>query len=162
MKYLLAILLVLAPITVKAEVFNRLLIPTTGLEPITKENILMVVNNVRISNNLWPVWENPLLSKAAQARAEDMATNSYFSHNDWLKKITDSGYKYCSAGENLAQGFKYALDIEDTWFYSPGHKANMLSPVYKETGIGIAEGKLNGKKVYFVVQEFGNPQDNCK
>ena len=46
-------------------------------------------------------------------------------------------------GENLAWGtgkFSTARGVHDAWMQSPGHRANILKPAYRELGIGIRVG----------------------
>ncbi len=60
---------------------------------------------------------NPVLERAAQAKADDMAAKSYFSHNSpdgvtpwfWLNQ---AGYVFTYAGENLAANFSDSIDVE--------------------------------------------------
>jgi len=40
---------------------------------------------------------------------------------------------------------------------SPTHKANLLHQKYKEIGIAVVDGTLNGIKTTLVVQHFGTP-----
>lgn len=105
---------------------------------------------------------NPLLEKAAQLKAQDMAAKGYFSHNSpdgktpwyWFDFI---GYSFKYAGENLAINFQDSKEVNDAWLASPEHKANILNPQFTEIGIATAAGMYDGKKVVFVVQLFGTP-----
>ena len=119
-----------------------------------------------LDHNVFPVFplfsENPLLSRAARLKAQDMASRSYFAHTSpqgltpwyWLEQV---GYKYTLAGENLAVNFSKPSDITDAWLNSPAHRANILNSGYTETGTGTAWGFYKGKKTLFVVQFFGKP-----
>lgn len=105
---------------------------------------------------------NPLLERAAQEKADDMAAKSYFAHVSpdgktpwyWLDRV---GYNFSSAGENLAVNFFDSTDIENAWMNSPGHRENILNPKYTEIGIATARGMYQGKETVYVVQFFGNP-----
>ena len=53
------------------------------------------------------------------------------------------GARRWSLGENIAWGTgdrSTPASIVDAWMHSPGHKANILDPTFKEIGIGIASG----------------------
>lgn len=105
---------------------------------------------------------NPLLEKAAQAKAEDMAANDYFAHtrSDGLTPwdfIEKAGYQFRYVGENLAVNFFDSQDIIKAWLASPRHRANILNSNFTEIGIGIAEGFYKGKNGIFIVQFFGQP-----
>ncbi len=106
---------------------------------------------------------DPLLQKAAQLKAEDMAAKGYFAHIApdgktpwfWLEKV---GYSYTYAGENLAIDFTDSEKIEEAWMASPKHHANIVKPQYTRIGIGIAQGTFEGKDTTFVVQFFAKPK----
>lgn len=125
--------------------------------------VTRLTNDVRAEVNLPELKSNEVLTRAAQAKAEDMAAKSYFAHQspdgrqpwDWM---ADAGYQYQVAGENLAVNFHDSEDVVKAWQNSPTHNANLLSPRYTETGIGMAEGEYKGRKAVFVVQMFGSPQ----
>ncbi len=129
---------------------------------ITSDNILSLTNQSRQGASVAPLNHNNLLAQAAQAKADDMLAQQYFSHttpdgrSPW-DFITAAGYKFQAAGENLAVNFLQAEEVSAAWMNSPGHRANLLNPAFKEVGIGIASGNFQGNNVTFVVQEFGAP-----
>ena len=131
---------------------------------ITSSNIISLTNASRKVYGLSALTENPLLAKAAQAKADDMLSKGYFSHNTpdgrtpWTF-IEDAGYNYLMAGENLAVNFTEAENVEDAWMNSPGHKANILNKNFEEIGIGISQGQYQGHNAIFVVQMFGTPAE---
>jgi hypothetical protein len=106
---------------------------------------------------------NELLTKAAQNKANDMASKGYFSHvtpegrTPW-EWITEAGYRYTYAGENLAVNFENSEDVNNAWLNSPGHRSNIMNSKFTEIGIATAEGMYNGHKATYVVQMFGTPQ----
>jgi hypothetical protein len=127
---------------------------------ITSYSVIGITNQSRAQENILPLRENPLLSKAAQAKAEDMLANGYFAHNSPQGKtpwdfINLAGYSYITAGENLAVNFTEAESIGDAWMNSPSHRANILNKNYEEIGVGIATGEYKGQSATFVVQMFG-------
>ena len=46
------------------------------------------------------------------------------------------------------------------WRASPTHRANIVKPVYREIGVGIANGLYKGQPATFVVQYFGKSEGN--
>ncbi|HEY1064135.1 MAG TPA: CAP domain-containing protein [Candidatus Saccharimonadales bacterium] len=91
------------------------------------------------------------LQDAAQAKANDMVAENYWSHTSpngekpW-KFITATGFQYQTAGENLAYGFDSADSITNAWMHSPEHRANMLDQTYTNVGFGVAQsGNYLGK-----------------
>lgn len=119
-------------------------------------------NAVRVGHNLPVVAYSSTLSRAAQAKAEDMILRGYFSHNSpeglapwlWLDQV---GYNYQYAGENLAIHFNESVDVVRAWVASPKHYENLVKPEYTEMGIGVATGVMNGEQATVVVQFFGSP-----
>jgi len=106
---------------------------------------------------------NPVLVAAAQAKADDMAAKSYFSHTSpegynswhWFK---EAGYDYHYAGENLAVNFSDSSDVQEAWMASPTHRENIVNLRYSEIGIATAVGMYKGKEAVFAVQMFGRPK----
>lgn len=130
---------------------------------VVQSQVVALTNGERTANLLGQLTESPLLTQAAQAKANDMASKGYFSHTgpdgqmpwSWF---TEVGYDYRYAGENLAVRFSDSKQVVDAWMASPTHKANIVKPQYTEIGIGIADGTYQGRPVTFVVQFFGTPQ----
>ena len=122
--------------------------------------IISLTNIDRGALGLDDLRSNNKLEKAAQLKANDMASRGYFSHNTpegkkpwyWFKL---AGYNFNYAGENLAVNFSKPSDMENAWMNSPGHKANIVNVHFKEIGIGIAYGTYNGQPATFVVELFG-------
>ncbi|MBC7836421.1 CAP domain-containing protein [Acetobacteraceae bacterium] len=124
--------------------------------------VIAFTNVERAQNTDGVLTENSLLDKAAQAKAEDMARNGYFSHNGpdgkepWIW-IQEAGYAYQYAGENLAVRFDDSENVVNAWMASPTHRANIVKEVYREIGVGVADGMYKGSPATFVVQYFGTP-----
>ena len=132
------------------------------LAAVLPSQVVELTNLERGFSNVTPLKENALLTKAAQAKARDMATKSYFAHVspegkqpwNWLSEV---GYRYGAAGENLAVRFNESKDVVEAWMASPSHRANIIKPTYREIGVGVAQGVYKGSQATFVVQFFGRP-----
>jgi hypothetical protein len=110
---------------------------------------------------------NSQLDAAAQAKANDMVARDYWSHNTpdgqtpWTF-ITNAGYTYTTAGENLAYGFATSSDTITGWMNSAEHRANILNAGYKDVGFGIANSanyQGSGPETV-VVAMYGSPAGN--
>ncbi len=133
------------------------------LAAVVPADVIALTNSERSGNKLNGVTEDALLDKAAQAKANDMAANGYFSHTGPDGKtpwqwIAESGYQYQYAGENLAVRFIDSKDVVNAWMMSPTHRANIVKPVYTQIGVGVAEGMYDGQPATYVVQYFGTPK----
>lgn len=132
----------------------------TSGERVTPRNILRQVNADRMRYGLMPLTIDFSLQKAAQKKADDMASRGYFSHGDpdghlpW-SWIDGEGYDYAIAGENLAIGYLSAVAQEDAWMESEFHRRNILNPDYRDTGIAVVQGSIRGQEELLVVQFFG-------
>lgn len=119
-------------------------------------------NEHRNAEALGTLRVNITLERAAQMKADDMATKGYFAHNapdgktPWYW-FDQAGYDYVAAGENLAVNFTDSKDVTEAWMRSPSHRANIMNGNYTEIGIGTAHGIYKGREAIFVVQEFGRP-----
>jgi hypothetical protein len=128
---------------------------------ISFKELLNYTNQERRSQGLQPLTDNPQLDLAAQRKAEDMFAKNYWAHNSpegttpW-SFISGAGYDYVYAGENLARGFTSAKDVVNAWMASPDHRANILSPNYRDVGFFVKHGQLSGEETFLVVQEFGS------
>ncbi len=135
---------------------------TGGMAAVLPAILSDLTNSERQTQNLKTLTVSPVLNKAAEMKALDMATNSYFAHTSpegktpwyWLEKV---GYKYQYAGENLAVNFSDSKDVTNAWMKSPTHKANIIKGNYTEVGTGIANGLYQGVETVFVVQVYANP-----
>lgn len=144
-------------ITVFPKVNNKVLGYAANISP---TEVIALTNQKRIAAGLSPLQENAALTQAAQAKGSYMLEKDFWAHvapdgtQPW-KFFADVGYKYKYAGENLARDFTNANAAVEGWMASPTHKDNMLSPNYKEIGIAVVEGDLNGVDTTIVVQLFG-------
>ena len=122
-----------------------------------------LTNEQRTDNGITALTVSPLLTQAAQDKANDMAAKGYFSHVSpsgelpwaWFEQV---GYNYQFAGENLAINFTDSQDVVNAWMLSPEHRANILKQDYTQIGIGIAQGMYQGEETTFVVEFFGTPE----
>ena len=83
-----------------------------------------------------PLTANQLLTKAAYEKGKAIIENGIFEHNfnnryfsEW---VSETGYKYLYAGENLAMDYITAEGTMRAWMTSPTHMKNIINP---ETGV---------------------------
>lgn len=135
---------------------------TGGMAAVLPAVLTDLTNEERQAQKLETLTVNPILNKAAEMKATDMATKGYFAHTSpegktpwyWLSQV---GYHYQYAGENLAINFTDSKDVTKAWMNSPTHKANIIKGNYTEVGTGIALGMYEGKETIFVAQVYANP-----
>ncbi len=124
------------------------------------QELLADTNAKRQGAGLPPLSINEELSKAAAAKARDMFSKNYWAHNSpdgrtpW-DFIIESGYTYTVAGENLAKNFSDSTGVVAAWVASSSHRDNLLKPSYRDIGLAVVNGTLNGEETTLVVQMFG-------
>ena len=118
--------------------------------------LLETVNHERRRAGLPLLTYNKDLEMSAQLHAEDMLIRDYFDHftpegSSYVDRIKNIGYANvdiascnCTAfkaviGENIAMGQRSVNWVMNEWMESPSHKKNILSPHFKEMGVGIAD-----------------------
>ena len=130
---------------------------------------LCTLNAQRERHGLRPLKLNKRLSKAARRHARDMVRRDYFAHDtlggtSFVDRIRRTGYlrdaQRWTVGENLAWGTHASSApraITTMWMNSPGHRANILSPSFREVGIGLALGApgAGGGPAATYATEFG-------
>lgn len=127
---------------------------------ISSQELLNLVNSERARNGLPALILNAKLTNAARQKAAHMFANNYWAHfapdgtSPW-GFIRGQGYNYIYAGENLARGFTTSYDAVQAWMASPTHKANILSSQFKDVGLTISEGRIQGEDTVLIVQMFG-------
>ncbi|KKT98727.1 MAG: hypothetical protein UW99_C0020G0005 [Candidatus Collierbacteria bacterium GW2011_GWC2_45_15] len=144
---------------------------TIGLKPgvlgfasqIDPDKVIELTNAERLSAGVTILKENSELDQAALAKATDMFENNYWAHvsptgtEPWYF-VTQSGYEYKHAGENLARDFSNPKDVVTAWMASPTHRQNLLDNRYKDIGVAVIDGYINGVETTIVVQLFGSTQ----
>lgn len=151
---------------------NTQLMPTSSDLGAIRAATLCLVNHERLLHGLRPLKPNGHLQLSAQSHTDSMVEESYFGHygpagQTPADRMKASGYIYSSSigysiGENIAWGtlrLSTPKAIVEAWMASPGHRENILSPTYRDTGIGVlpalpgADGK--GQQGATYTQDFG-------
>lgn len=120
------------------------------------QEVVKLVNKERNAAGLPALTENSRLSEVAQAKAEDMMKNGYFSHTSPaygspFEMMRTFGITYTAAGENIAKGQKTPAAVMDGWMSSSGHRANILNVSYEQIGVGFCK---DSSGVTYWVQMF--------
>ncbi len=123
-----------------------------------RNQMLTLVNQDRAAQKLPALALDDNLSKLAQFRSDDMATNNYFSHWDSQgRNANDLRKNYgiqTLVAENLAKDITIEL-AEYGLMRSAIHRSNILSAEWTRLGLGISKTKDGG---YVFVQIFStNP-----
>lgn len=127
----------------------------------TSAELISATNAVRAQHKLTPLTTNTALQQAAKAKAQDMFAHNYFGHYSptgtapWTF-FKNSHYTFTAAGENLAADYLDGTDIIPAWMSSSSHRKNLLHMAYRDIGIAVVDGTINGAPTTVVVQFFGS------
>lgn len=130
----------------------------------SEENkLLTLTNNLRIQKGLPTLSPVIPLHVSADNKSKEMQDLQYFSHNspngyDLSHFLSEAGYQYQMAGENLAMGFSSAEEIFSAWMQSPTHYANLIDPDFKEFGLAMESGQYNDLATVYVTAHFAEPK----
>jgi len=133
---------------------------------------LCLVNRERVGEGERPLAPNERLEQAAQAHTDSMAFGDYVEHDGPggetpLSRMRATGYisswqMAYEVGENIGWGTLWEATpraIVAAWMASPGHRANILDPRYRETGIGVSphppRALAHGQPGAIYTQDFG-------
>jgi uncharacterized protein YkwD len=119
------------------------------------------INDIRQGHQLRNFKENQMLSKIARRYSQRMCQENFFSHHDpsgcgIADRVRSEGLSFVFLGENIAKNCNAsdpAATALKSWMNSKGHRANILSERYSETGIGIWKKENH----FFFTQIFMKP-----
>jgi uncharacterized protein YkwD len=146
-------------------------LPNSNDAQLVHRQILDLVNKARVSGRRCggtafkpaaPLSLNAMLSSAAYAHSQDMATHGVFDHRGHdgstpVTRVEQAGYGgYLIVGENIAAGAMTAAEVTQGWLDSPAHCENIMDPRFSEIGIGFAVNPTSSELVYWT-QEFAAP-----
>jgi uncharacterized protein YkwD len=110
---------------------------------------LCLVNQQRVQAGRVALVGDPHLQLTADLHSLDMVVNDYFSHvtpagERFAARLLASGFvppgTAYQLGENLAWAtgsLSTPASVVAAWMHSPHHRANILNPGYRQTGLGI-------------------------
>lgn len=104
----------------------------------------------------------PVLQRAAQLHAQDMARGGFMAHegsdgstaSDRADRV---GYDWRTVGENVAAGPETPEQVVQGWLHSPDHCANIMQPAFTEMGLAFAINERSPMGIYWA-QVFGRPR----
>jgi uncharacterized protein YkwD len=120
--------------------------PVPANEARVRAATVCLINAERQRHGSMALGQNLMLQRAAELHSLDMAKRGYFEHRDPdgvppETRIVHQGYPPILIGENLGWGelaHSTPANMVALWMKSPGHRANMLQPRYREIGVGLA------------------------
>jgi uncharacterized protein YkwD len=127
-------------------------LPGQASDAVVRSATLCLMNSQRGAHGVPGLRAHSALASAAGRYARQMVSEHFFAHTSpggstVLSRIRATTYLRSapgwSVGENIASGSGTMASpraIVEAWMESPGHRANLLSPCFRDVGIGIAAG----------------------
>jgi uncharacterized protein YkwD len=131
--------------------------------------IIVLVNAERQQFELGTLSEDPLLTSLAREHSISMVENGFFGHDRYPgeRPITYNMTPGTTRGENIAKiptrqvipGPYLSLQevcewAVSGWMDSPGHRANILQPLFTETGVGVSFSEEGAFIYAYITQIF--------
>ena len=133
-----------------------------------RQATLCLINVKRRSAGRKPLRHNAGLALAGRRHARDMVRRRYFAHDSkagrsFDDRIRSAGYLRGARGgavmgENLGWGsgsLATPRAMVRSWMRSPGHRANILRPAFREVGIAVVTKTPGGSGGATYATEFG-------
>jgi len=134
--------------------------------------VIKALNRIRADAGLKPLRPSPSLRTAARGHSEAMLELGFFSHESadgtaFSERIrrhyTNRGWRTWSVGEALLASAGTTVEpatIVEAWLESPPHRAIILSPTWRDAGIGAfyapdAPKEFGGSATIVVTADFG-------
>lgn len=134
--------------------------------------VVRAMNRVRAEAGLEPLRTSPSLRTAARGHSRAMLERGFFAHESadgtsFSERIrrhySNRGWQMWSVGEALlaSQGSTLEADaIVEAWLDSPPHRAIILSPTWRDAGVGAlfartAPREFGGAETIAVTADFG-------
>jgi len=119
------------------------------------------VNRVREEHELIPLAEREELREVALAHSRDMIDRGFFAHRspEGRKpehRVRAAGLRYRLVAENIQRNRGWDDPVEvavDSWMKSRGHRKAILTPEFRETGVGVAaeeDGTIYFTQLFFL------------
>lgn len=129
--------------------------------------VACLINQARAKQRRSQLGQSPALRRAATLKGRQVVSCNDFSHTPCGSSFTSTferaGYRYSTVGENLYAGPWGRVtprDVVLAWLKSPGHRANMLAPGFRQLGAApVRAPRLLGNQVSVVwTATFGTPR----
>ncbi len=136
--------------------------PTQDQSHSPTDQVIALINEQRLAHGCPALTPHPLLAAAAQGHAEDMAVRNYLNHTTpegvtFSQRISNTGYAWSHAAENILVGLNAPDAIVATWMSSPDHRSNILDCTLTEVAVGVAYQADDGADVVFPDGSIGGP-----
>jgi uncharacterized protein YkwD len=126
-----------------------------------EQRLLEEINKIRLFHALAPLESTEDLNRIARGFSFRMNRFGIFGHFDFAgnnvaDRVRAAGIRFSLVAENIAKNINFSDPVEtaiDGWMKSDGHRANILTSDFRETGVGI----WKDGNIYHLTQVFLDP-----
>ena len=116
------------------------------------DSVICLMNERRRAAGVRPLRSDERLERAARRHSNAMDAADFFSHssptgNSPVGRIRNTGYLAGASSWGIAENLHWGSGGPGTpkvtvsrWMSSPSHRASMLSPRFRQVGVGVAKG----------------------
>jgi uncharacterized protein YkwD len=113
--------------------------------PELRRAVVCLINKQRTSRGLPRLRANWRLNRSAQRWTSSMVNRQIFTHGiNFASRLTAVGFRWATAGENIAVGFTSPFQVVKGWMASTGHCQNILYPAFSRVGTGELNQGISG------------------
>lgn len=111
--------------------------------------VVCLMNLARHRAHLPAIREQHQLTDVAQSHSDQMVAGGFFSHTNpdgsqpW-DRVGRAGFRWSAVGETISTGFATPASAVSGWLASTEHCRILLSPSYRDVGIGVAPRPVRG------------------
>lgn len=123
--------------------------------------VLNFVNAYRAAEGIPALVLDENLCNAGNMRSIEMDYGNYFEHarkdgSSCFSVLGQCGItSFRTCGENIAAGQRSPSEVVESWYNSPGHKANMLNAEFTRMGLGYSNSGNGEYGTYWTQLFFG-------
>jgi S1-C subfamily serine protease len=114
--------------------------PQDGYHQDLDDGIFVIVNETRVANGMGELERNAFMDSLAEEHSKYMRNTGSVNHDNFDARADQIIYSVGASyiAENCAMGYNGANGFVQGWLSSPGHRENMLNPLFRKTGIGYS------------------------
>ena len=126
------------------------------------QRIFARINELRLDSGVEPLAWSEALGRCAREQSARKEQLRFPGHDDpdrgtVAQRVQAAGIAWQRCGENLfsERGWDDPVNFAVVfWWYSAGHRANLLNPDFTESGVGVVKG---ADETYYITQIFVLP-----
>jgi uncharacterized protein YkwD len=106
--------------------------------PATRSAVVCLINHERAAYGLPALRPSRRLNRSAERWTHTMVALRDLTHGaNFAARLTSVGFRFTTAGEDIASGYATPAQVVRGWMASPPHCRNILDPQFHSVGTGV-------------------------